>query len=162
MYVFFFLGQDSSLVFDQIQVFKCVYVTYQSLEDWSEARDILRCNADFHQHERHDCVIINENSPGTTVARLRSLLRCRLPSGKMIDLALIHAFTESRWRPYTKWDNCQIREEATESSFILMDYIVRGALMCPVFGSENSRLHYLVDTVDGDMLLRTNGWASYD
>lgn len=159
MCVFIFLSRTGlKPAFNKVHRFKCVYLTYQSLEDWTEGRDILRCNADFHQRERYNCVIINEDSPGTTVARLRSLLRCRLPSGKIVDLALVHAFSESSWRPCTKWDNCQIREEAKESSFVLMDYVVRGALLCPVFQSNNSRLHYVIDTVDGDMLLRTNGW----
>ena len=129
------------------------------MEDWMEAQDILRCNPDFHQLERYDCVIINDEHPGTTVVRLRSLLRCRLPSGKEVDIALVHAFTRNNWKPYTMWDNCQICAEAQESSFILMDYVVRGALLCPVFNSaSDSRLYYIIDTVDGDMLLRVNSW----
>ena len=48
--------------------------------------------------------------------------------------------------------------EAKESSFILMDYIVRGALMCPVFESDIG-LHYFVDTIDADMFSRVNGWS---
>jgi hypothetical protein len=84
------------------------------MEDWTEARDILLCNPDFHQRERYDCVIINDDRPGTTVARRRSLLRCRLFSGKEVDMALIHAFTRNNWKPYTMWDDCQIRAEARE------------------------------------------------
>jgi hypothetical protein len=128
------------------------------MEDWTETRDILRCNPDFHQRERYDCVIVNDNSPGTTVVRLRSLLRCRLSSGKVIDMALVHAFTRNNWKPYTMWDNCQILAEDKESSFVLMDYIVRGALLCPVFNSD-ARFHYIIDTVDGDMFLRVNSWS---
>ena len=142
----------------QIQSFKCVTIRYQSMEDWTEAHDILRCNPDFHQHMRYDCVIVNSNSPGTTVARLRSLLRCRLLSGRVIDIALVHAFTGpgTKWKPNTTWDNAQICVEARESSFILMDYIVRGALLCPVFSHSDAGLHYIMDTVDGDMFLRVN------
>lgn len=129
------------------------------MEDWKEACDILRCNLNFHQCKRYDCVIINDERPGTTVARLRSLLRCRLISGKEVDIALVHTFTRNSWKPHTMWDNCQIRAEARESSFILMDFVVRGALLCPIpsFNSD-SRLHYIIDTVDGDMLLRVNSW----
>lgn len=129
------------------------------MEDWTEARDILRCNPDFHQRERYDCVIINDDRPGTntSVARLRSLLRCRLFSGKVVDMALVHAFTRNNWKPNTMSDNCQICAEARESSFILMDYVVRGALLCPIFNSD-ANLHYIIDTVDGDMLLRVNSW----
>jgi hypothetical protein len=115
----------------------------------------LRCNPNFHQRERYDSVIINDDTPGTSVARLRSLLRCRLPSGKVVDIALVHPFTRNSWKPYTMWKNCQILAEARDSSFVLLDYVVRGALLCPVFDSD-ARLHYLIDTVDGDMFLRVN------
>lgn len=118
----------------------------------------MRCNPNFHGHQRYDCVIINEDSLGTAVARLHSLLRCQLPSGKVVDVALVHAFTQNKWKPHTLWNNCQIYAEAKESSFILMDYLIRGALLCPVFESD-LRLHYLVDTIDGDMFLRINGWS---
>jgi hypothetical protein len=127
------------------------------MEDWTQSSDILRCNPDFHQRERYDCVIINDDNPGTTVVRLRSLLRCQLSSGKMVDMALIHTFKQTKWRPNTMWDKCQVYAEAKESSFVLMDYVVRGALLCPVFDSD-SRAHYIVDTVDGDMFLRVNSW----
>jgi hypothetical protein len=139
----------------QVQSFKCLKITYQSLEDWTEARDILRCNPNFHQRERYDCVIINDDSPGTSVARLRSLLRCRLPSGKVVDMALVHTFSRNSGKPYTMWENCQISAEARDSSLVLLDYVIRGALLCPVFDSD-ARLHYIVDTVDGDMFLRVN------
>jgi hypothetical protein len=140
----------------QVQFFKCVTIRYQSMEDWTEARNILRCNPDFHQRQRYDCVIVNSDSPGTTIARLRSLLRCRLLSGKVIDIALVHSFTRTKWKPDTMWDNCQICVESRESSFMMMDYVVRGALLCPVFNHSDTRLHYIMDTVDGDMFLRVN------
>jgi hypothetical protein len=56
------------------------------------------------------------------------------------------------------WDNCQIHLEAGESSFVLMDYVIWGVLLCPVFEAD-MKLHYIVDTVDGDMLLRVNDWS---
>ena len=48
--------------------------------------------------------------------------------------------------------------EAKYNLEVLMDYIVRGALMCPVFESDIG-LHYFVDTIDADMFLRVNGWS---
>lgn len=144
-------------MFSQVQLFKCLKVTYQSMEDWTEACDILRCNPNFHKRERFDCIIINMDSPGTTVARLCSLLRCRLSTGKVFNVALVHTFNQTNRRPYTMWKNCQIRKEASNSSFMLLDYVVRGALLYPftVFNSD-ARLHYIIDTVDGDMFLCLN------
>ncbi len=56
------------------------------------------------------------------------------------------------------WNNCQIYEEAKEPAFMLMDYIVCGALLCPAFNSNNFSLHYIVDTVDADMFSCVNNW----
>jgi hypothetical protein len=37
-----------------------------------------------------------------------------------------------------------------------MDYLLRGALMCPVSEKDDERAHYLIDTVDLDMFLHAN------
>jgi hypothetical protein len=37
-----------------------------------------------------------------------------------------------------------------------MDYLLRGALMCPVTDKDGEKTHYLIDTVDADMFLRAN------
>jgi hypothetical protein len=87
------------MAIDADNMAQCLYITYQSVEDWTEARDTLRCNSDFHGCERYDCVIINEDSPGLTIVRLRLLLRCRLTSGKVIDMALVCSFDRDNWIP---------------------------------------------------------------
>ncbi|KAJ7318563.1 hypothetical protein DFH08DRAFT_714586, partial [Mycena albidolilacea] len=139
-----------------IRQFKCVYISYQSLEDWRGARDILRCNRSFHGDERYDAVLVNMTDPGLHFARLRSLLRCEIPSGRRIDVALVHMFKTSRWKPKTRWAGCQIRDEAKESSFLWMEHVVRGAFLAPVSGAPNEPTHILVDTVDADMFLRAD------
>jgi hypothetical protein len=118
----------------------------------------MRCNPNFHGRSRYDCVIINDDAPGTTLARLRDLIRCWLPSGKVIDVALKHGFSPSRWRPKTVWKNCRIVEEDKSSSLVLMDYVVRGGLVCPVSQRKGERINYIVDSIDSDMFLRVNGW----
>jgi hypothetical protein len=121
----------------------------------------LNSNPNFHQHEQYDCVIINsDHTPGTSAVRLISLLQYQLPSGKVVDIALVHLFTQNSWKLDTMWKNCQISAEArnSESSFVLMDYVwvVQGArLLYPIFDS-NARLHYVVDTVNEDMLCVNN------
>jgi hypothetical protein len=56
------------------------------------------------------------------------------------------------------WVNCQIHSEAEESSFVLMNYVVWGTLLCPFFEAD-MKLHYVIDMVDGDMLLWVNDWS---
>ncbi|KAG6847873.1 hypothetical protein H0H93_005308 [Arthromyces matolae] len=136
---------------------ECAYIHYQSREDWSLARDIIRCNKLFHGRERFDCVVVNMDLPGLVVARVRALLRCKLPSGKVLDLAIVKMLSRTQsWKPNTVWSGCEVHEEDKNPSFILMDYIVRGCLVSPTFDSKAPHMFYLVDTVDEDMFLRAS------
>lgn len=88
-------------------------------------------------------------------SRLKALLRCKLPSGRLLDVALVHKFNpHARWKPNTVWNGCKVFEEENSLSFLLMDEVVRGALLAPAFGSGNRRLYYFIDTVDSDIYLR--------
>ncbi|KAJ7125922.1 hypothetical protein C8R44DRAFT_702274 [Mycena epipterygia] len=139
-----------------IRSFKCVHISYQSLEDWRGVRDIVRCSPSFHQRERYDCFLVNFSDPGLHFARARSLLRCNLPSGRQIDVALVRLFERSRWKPRTRWAGCQIRDEVKQYSFLSMEHVIRGALLAPVSSVNNEPTHILVDTVDADMFLRAD------
>ena len=134
----------------------CVYLTYQSLEDWTTGRDILRCNPSFHGESRYDCAIVNIESPHLICARLLGLFRCTLPSGLQHDVALVHMFDPTTWKPSTKWRGCQVHEESHQHSFVLLKYLVRGAHMIPVFDAPkaNKEKFYFNDLVDYDMFLR--------
>ena len=133
-----------------------VALKFQSLEDWTEGHDILRCNTSFHGEPRFDCVIIHDDAPDLSVARLCDLIRCRLPSKKHLDLALVHRFSRSHWKPKTVWSGCRVLDEDVESSLVSMDYILRGALLCPVTQHKDEKTHYFIDTVDADIFLREN------
>ncbi len=126
------------------------------MEDWTESCDILRCNRQFHGQAQYDCLISGSGSSTLQFSRLKALLRCKLPSGRLLDVALVHKFSPHlKWKPNTIWDGCKVLEEAKFSSFLLMDEVVRGALLAPAFGSKQKRLHYFIDSVgDGDMYLR--------
>jgi hypothetical protein len=144
------------LILSQIQPFKCAHITYQSLEDWRGLEDIVRCNPSFHGSERYDSILFNSDSPGMSFARISALLRCTLESKRQFDVALVHEFRRNKWKPRTAWAGYQVHEEAKEYSLLLMDYVIRGALLtrAPVAGKGN--LHFLVDTVDPDMFLRAD------
>ncbi|KAK6984377.1 hypothetical protein R3P38DRAFT_2575996, partial [Favolaschia claudopus] len=66
------------------------------------------------------------------------------------------SYSASRWKPQTRWAGCQIRDESEEFTFLSMEHVVRGALMVPVPDSANQPTHFLVDTVDADILLRAD------
>lgn len=139
-----------------VRSYKCVVLKYQSVEDWTEGTDIMRCNPDFHGRHRFDCVIIHDDAPKLSVARLRDLFRCWLPSGKTLDLALVHRFSRSQWKPRTVWDGCRVLYEEPDTTLVRMDYLVRGALVCPVSEQADEKFYYFIDCIEPDIFLREN------
>ncbi|KAK6966659.1 hypothetical protein R3P38DRAFT_3245630 [Favolaschia claudopus] len=125
----------------QVRLFKCANITYQSLEDWRGLRDIVRCNPSFHKQRRQDCVLFDSDAPGMSFARLSALIRCTLESKRQFDVALVQTFKPSKWRPNTNWAGCQVHERTKEYSLLLMDYVIRGALLTPARGTTKERLH---------------------
>ncbi|KAJ7105516.1 hypothetical protein C8R44DRAFT_639068, partial [Mycena epipterygia] len=124
-------------------------------EDWTEKRDILRCNPKFHGNLRHDFALVNTTDFGDLpCARLYDLLTCKSLGGRQHDVALVSMLKPSSWKPNTFWDGCRVYEEPKETRFVLMKYLIRGAYMSPAFDSPKDNLTYLVDTVDYDMFLR--------
>ena len=47
-----------------------------------------------------------------------------------MDLALIYGFTSSKWKPRTLWKGCRILDENDSSSIVMIDYLLRGAVLC--------------------------------
>ncbi|KAJ7902294.1 hypothetical protein B0H13DRAFT_2275023 [Mycena leptocephala] len=72
-----------------IRPFRCIYVHYTSLEDWTDQCGLLRCNPSFqaNHEERFDCVAINMDDP-LTFGHMLFLFKCRLPSGRTEDMYL--------------------------------------------------------------------------
>jgi hypothetical protein len=89
-------------------------------------------------------------------ARLSALMHCTLKSKWQFDVALVRQFHRSTQKPRTEWAGCQVHEEAQQYSLMLMDYVIRGALLTPAAGSGKANLHFLVDTIDADMFLRAD------
>jgi hypothetical protein len=83
-------------------------------------------------------------------------MRCILESKWQFDVALVRQFRRSTWKPRTVWASCQVHEEVQQYSLMLMDYVIRGALLTPAAGSSKANLHFLVDTVDANMFLRAD------
>lgn len=117
----------------------------------------MRCNPSFYGYSRFDYVLLDREGPALAFACLSALLRYTLESKQTFDVALVHEFRPSRWKDLkTLWAGCQVHEQAKEYSFILMDYVSRGALLTPVTDRADEKLHFLVDTTDPDMFLRVD------
>jgi hypothetical protein len=99
-------------------------------------------------------MIIHNDTPNLSVACLCDLIHHSLPSSKDIDLALVHRFSQSHWKPKMVWSGCRVLDEDAESSLISMDYVLCGALLCPVSQHKDEKAHYFVDTVDANMFLK--------
>ncbi|KAJ7574853.1 hypothetical protein C8J56DRAFT_1064268 [Mycena floridula] len=143
----------------KIYPFRCFEVRYQSLDDWTEARDLLRCNPNWNNAgARYDSILINTDDGDISPARLVNVFRCKfMSSGKTLDIALVNRLCRSRkWKPRTVWDGYQVFEEDKDSSFISMEYIVRGVLLAPAFNTKKQSFYTLVDCADYDMFLRAN------
>ncbi|KAJ7358127.1 hypothetical protein DFH08DRAFT_687507, partial [Mycena albidolilacea] len=117
---------------------------------------IVRCNPSFHDYSRYDSVLFNTDSLGMAFAHLSALMHCTPESKRQFDVALVHQFRCSMWKPRREWAGCQVHEEVQQYSLMLMDYVICGALLTPVTGSGKGNLHFLVDTIDTDMFLRAD------
>ncbi|KAK7016055.1 hypothetical protein R3P38DRAFT_3321527 [Favolaschia claudopus] len=139
----------------EIMPCKALYVNFQSSVNWKSERDILRCNPSFHNEPRYDSVIFNAEDDPLAMGELALIFRCFLPNGVKLDLAMVRPFRRSSWHPRTRTD-CPIRERKSGVMFIALEHVVRGVLLCPIFGASREAF-YVIDTVDGDMFLRING-----
>ena len=143
-----------------MQVHKCVYLRYRSVQDWRELRDILRCNPSWYGQPRHDCALINiaDTSDDLTVVRLRGVYRCQLNArGQEEDIAWVKYFKKSSYRPNTVWRGCRTMDEEPQHEFVLVKWLLRGAHMIPVFNrplSDPKNTFYFNDIVDTDMYIR--------
>ncbi|KAJ7060239.1 hypothetical protein C8F01DRAFT_1253570 [Mycena amicta] len=116
----------------RIEIFQCLYIAYQSRDDWREGEDILRYNPSWYNHG--PCYNF-------------------LPSGRIVDVAMVRVMASSNWQPKM---GRLVFDQSMEFSFLLVEHIIRGELLAPVRPPPSGRpnLHYLVDVVNGDMFLR--------
>ena len=74
-----------------------------------------------------------------------------------MELVLVRCFSDSKWKPRTLWDGCRVLDEQRDTTLVQMDYLLRGALVCPVSErAEEISHYYLIDSVDPDIFLRAN------
>ncbi|KAJ6551138.1 hypothetical protein B0H19DRAFT_1263828 [Mycena capillaripes] len=142
---------------EDIEIMPCkvLYVEYQSVVDWRSANDILRCNPKFNNSPRYDSIIYTAEDDPIAMGQLILVFRCFLPHNVTLDLAMIRPYRNSSWHPKTRTD-CPIREQSAGGVFIALEHVVRGVLLCPIFGASRE-VFYVVDCIDEVMFLRING-----
>ncbi|KAJ7690524.1 hypothetical protein B0H17DRAFT_936046, partial [Mycena rosella] len=145
-----------------IRRYHCLYLNYQSTENWAETRDILRCSPKFHGQEWHDFALVNMTGHGTCLAcaHILDLFTCKSLDGTSHDVTLVSMLKPSSWKPNTVWDGCRVtRVRGTEANTAdIHEVSDTGGIMCPAFDSKRENLLYLLDTVDYDMFLQAGNY----
>lgn len=134
----------------QIQPFKCLYITFRSMEDWRPSKDILRCNTEFHGHPRFDFVAINTNP--ISFAQLLFIFTCKDSKDQQCDLALVKMLVPSVLKS-VRWEGMQAFEEQ-DVQFICLEYVIRGCHFIPFFSPSKKKVYFLNDVVDNDTFVR--------
>ncbi|KAG1836159.1 hypothetical protein F4604DRAFT_2008209 [Suillus subluteus] len=140
---------------DTVTEYRFLRVNYESLVDWKQNTDYLRCSPQFFNAPCYDCVFIRTQN-GVILRHLVFLFQCAIGNG-LFPLALIHPFdarTGPRLRQDKQLNLFRVRAQpCTKAEFFSVRSIIRGALL--VQDSGGNPLDYLVvNTVDTDMFLR--------
>ncbi|KAG1903490.1 uncharacterized protein F5891DRAFT_946968 [Suillus fuscotomentosus] len=127
-------------------------VNYESMVDWRQYTDYLRCNPKFFNAPRFDCVFIQTNQK-VILGRLLLLFEC--PVGdNVFPLALVHPYDAPigvRLRKDKHLNLLRVRAKPrAQAEFFSTRSIIRGALLV----HDENLDYFVVDTVDTDMFLR--------
>lgn len=134
--------------------------------DWRMTSDYLRCNPDFHNHPRYDCVLLQK-----TFAISNSIIDCTMfgrllrlfsadVAGTTYSLALVRPLNYIKQR---QRDNLQrrdkelefvrVKEEPLSRSIVCSIHsIIRGVVA--VHDSRRHDEYIIMDTLDADLFLR--------
>ncbi|KAJ7713252.1 hypothetical protein B0H16DRAFT_1810756 [Mycena metata] len=138
----------------EITPYRYLKVFFQSLDDWKDEKDYLRCNPSFHNHERYDAALV-KTTTGTIFVRLVFVFTWT-SEGKTYPFALVQPLDVGIGQRSAK-DKAlhfyRVREKPRHRcEFISVHSIIRGALLAPDFDKKGDYL--AIDGVDSDMFLR--------
>lgn len=140
---------------DTVTEYRFLRVNYESLVDWKQNTDYLRCSPQFFNTSRFDCVFIQTQN-GVILGCLVFLFQCAI-GNDLFPLALIHPFdapTGPRLRQDKQLNLFRVHAQPrTKAEFFLVQSIICGALLVQDSGG-NPLDHFIVDTINTDMFLR--------
>ena len=153
------------LLCTQLQEFRYLKVNYESHVDWKTATDYLRCNPNFHGHERYDCALVRItdrlNNDKVMVVRLQFMFEYTIGEATLrLVLVMPLDFPTGKTRAIDEdLRLIRLRTRAAASSQIIpLRSIIRGALLVPDFARDGD--YFLVNYIDSDMFLRSQTLTS--
>ncbi|KAJ6463060.1 hypothetical protein C8R47DRAFT_992854, partial [Mycena vitilis] len=139
---------------DSILLYKFLKVFYQSLDDWADEADFLRCNPNFHGRPRFDGALVL-TPKGEIFVQLIFLFEISLDSNTY-PLALVQPFDAPVGRIPAKDKALKLfrvrAKRRQESEFVPVRSIIRGAILVP--DPQHVGDCFVMDNVEGDMFLR--------
>jgi hypothetical protein len=140
----------------QIHEYRYLKVNYESMVNWKQATDHLRCNPQFHGLPRFDHALIQLTVDETIFVRLIFLFRCCISNLESFEFALVQPYTvrinsARRTDHFFKLTHVKAIPRAS-SIFIPLNSFIRGALLVPDPDYQDEYL--VVDHIDSDMFLR--------
>ncbi|KAI0073150.1 hypothetical protein K474DRAFT_1710969 [Panus rudis PR-1116 ss-1] len=141
---------------DEITEYKFLKINYESMVDFKQHTDYLRCNPSFRDKPRYDHVII-DTQDGPIFGKLLCLFTCKV-AGEVLPLALVQPLDAPIGGVRRKDIDLEfLRLKARlreESEFFHVKSFTRGAFVVKDYESQTGRGFFAVDTVDTDMYLR--------
>ncbi|KAJ7257370.1 hypothetical protein C8J57DRAFT_1648450 [Mycena rebaudengoi] len=139
---------------NEIIPFQLLKVFFESLDNWEDESDYLRCSPNFHKHPRYDAAIV-KTVGGAIFARLIYIFTCMV-NNVVHPFALINTLDAGPGQ-HSQRDKAlglhRVRAKPRrDSEFIPVRSIIRGALLAP--DCDNPGDFFVVDLVDTDMFLR--------
>ncbi|KAI6037084.1 hypothetical protein BKA83DRAFT_4040758, partial [Pisolithus microcarpus] len=137
----------------EIMEYKYIKVNFESVVDWCQYTDHLRCNPNFHGRSCYDCVLIKSQQQDI-FGQLIFMFQCMVGE-ETFPLALVQLYDAPTWPRLTKdihlnlW---RVHKQPRESAeFFSVQSIIHGALLCP----DHTRIsdYLVIDTIDIDMFL---------
>ncbi|KAG1725468.1 hypothetical protein EDD22DRAFT_982843 [Suillus occidentalis] len=145
----------------QIHEYRYLKVNYESMVDWKQTTDHLRCNPQFHGLPRFDHALIQLTADETIFVQLILLFRCSISNLGSFDFALVQPYTaringSRRMDRFFKLTRVKALPRAS-SIFIPLSSFIRGAVLVP--DADHQDEHLVVDHLDSDMFLRMWAWV---
>ncbi|KAF7344565.1 hypothetical protein MSAN_01938500 [Mycena sanguinolenta] len=139
---------------DTIGPFQFLKIFYQSLDDWSDEEDFLRCNPNFHRCSRFDAALVL-TATGTIFVQLIYLFEVSA-NGKVYPFALVQPLDAPVGVVSAKDKDLKlfrVRAKPRQASeFIPVRSIIRGAVV--VRDSKRDGDFFVMDVLGHDMFLR--------